>query len=398
MTADTLPDDKSRRKMAGSALAAFAAVGVAAWIAVAVGAIIRKPGWEGWLTGIFGGFFVGLLIMAGGAWTAISLARAPKPPDDFTPPSDPELAAVLAELETARQDTLRQIKALASWRVPLGAAGGIALWVAGLFTDDPNGTFDLIGFIVFGGIAGYVWASLQLSNQYEKLYKTRVLPKLAASFGDLSWRPAVMPDLAQLRTENIFREEGLGIADDEITGTWRGLPLSIVELKLEQRRGKNKTILFDGLVVILDLKRDTGGVTAVVADGGSFGNLRDRMTANGRKRVALEDPVFEKIYEVYGTDQVAARALLHPAFMEKLLALGELPEFSRPLALASGKRLTFVMPKRIPRNLFEAPSVSKPAASRDALTALRKDIEAVLAAADAVIDLDHRFAGPAPLT
>jgi hypothetical protein len=53
--------------------------------------------------------------------------------------------------------------------------------------------------------------------------------------------------------------------------------------------------------------------------------------------------------------------------------------------------LQIAMPKRMGRQLFEPPSFRKPAASRETLVQLRKDIEAVLAAADAVIDLDHRF-------
>ena len=132
-------------------------------------------------------------------------------------------------------------------------------------------------------------------------------------------------------------------------------------------------------------------MTAVIADQGALGNFWDRTTGVKRERVALEDPVFEKIYEVYGTDQVAARALLHPAFMERMLALGGLPDFERPFVLCSGRLLQIAMPKRVTKNLFEAPSFRKPAASRESLVQLRKDIAAVLAAADAVIDLDHRF-------
>jgi len=107
--------------------------------------------------------------------------------------------------------------------------------------------------------------------------------------------------------------------------------------------------------------------------------------------VRLEDPVFEKIYEVYGTDQVASRALLNPAFMERLRALGALSDFDRPQVLCDGRVLQIAMPKRGGKNLFEPPSFSKPAATRAALAELRADIACVLRAADAVIDLDHRF-------
>ena len=85
------------------------------------------------------------------------------------------------------------------------------------------------------------------------------------------------------------------------------------------------------------------------------------------------------------------RALLNPAFMEKLLALGALEDFNRPQMLCDGRVLQIAMPKRGGKNLFEPPSFGKPAATKASLVALKKDIAAVLAAADAVIDLDHRF-------
>src|SRR5436189_219873 len=40
-----------------------------------------------------------------------------------------------------------------------------------------------------------------------------------------------------------------------------------------------------------------------------------------RSRRRLEDPVFEKAFEVYGTDQIESRFILTPDFMERLLGL-----------------------------------------------------------------------------
>jgi len=99
--------------------------------------------------------------------------------------------------------------------------------------------------------------------------------------------------------------------------------------------------------------------------------------------------VFEKAYEVYGTDQVASRALLTPAFMERFLALGQRSGFQQPLALAQDNKLTIALPKAGGGNLFEPPGLRQPAASRQALLKLYGDIQAVLTAADAVIDLDQ---------
>lgn len=392
------PRDQQRPRAAPIArvvLLAFLGLAILAWIGIAVAANQQTPGIVGLATGVFGGLFAALLIAVVGAWIAMKLAFPAAP--DIAPALasvgdvDPQLLSLLSEVEAQRLDTLRQIKERAAWRVPLCAAAGVGIWILGQFTGDPGDAFDFLAMLIVPGIMGYVWAALELGDRYGKLYKERVLPKLAAQFGDITWRPAVMPELQPLYDERIFRTKGQAEADDELTGLYRNLPISIVELKIEQKAGKSRILVFDGLLMQLDLPRDTNAVTTVTSDAGAIGNFSDRLADSGRERVRLEDPVFEKIYEVYGTDQVAARALLHPAFMEKLLALGEMPDFERPLVLCVGRKLIFAMPKRGARNLFEAPSYRKPAASLDALVTLKKDIAAVLSAADAVIDLDHRF-------
>jgi hypothetical protein len=387
-----------RRRMAGGALAAFGALAVVAGLALAIAAIIRKPGWEGVIVGIFGGGFVVLLIMGAGAWVTMWLASGPRARPDTSEGEaiEASLRDVLAELEKTRLETVQKINARAIWRVPLCVAGGLLVWILGQFSRDPGDLSDLAALLIVPGLGGYVWSSMTLSNQYARLYKERVLPRLAASFGDLSYRQAILPDMALLKAESLFREDANATADDELHGAYRNLPISIVELKLERGSGEDRQTVFDGLLVTLDLPRDTDAVTAVVSDAGAFGNFRDRLKMSGRQRVRLEDPVFEKIYEVYGTDQIAARALLNPAFMERLLALGDLTDFGRPVALCSGRKLMLAMPKRLGRNLFEAPSFQKPAANREALVQLRKDVAAVLSAADAVIGLDHRFEVQAP--
>jgi hypothetical protein len=114
------------------------------------------------------------------------------------------------------------------------------------------------------------------------------------------------------------------------------------------------------------------------------------LKASDRQQVALEDPRFEAVYDVWSTDQIAARALLTPAFMERLLALsGSAANIDgRPLVAARGNRLTLAIP-RYGRDHFLAPGFRKPAASRASLIALYDQIAGVLVVADAVIDLDQ---------
>jgi hypothetical protein len=389
-----------RSELGKAALSAGLALGLLVFGAVVVASYRQGHDLGHLLTGVFTGLFTALLVAAGAAWAAMALLSpkaAPTTPD-LAEASELErlLAPTLTELEAARATTVHQVNLRMATRIPLAMAAGAGFWIFSQFGRSPGNIFNLLEFMAFGAAVGWYWASHALSGQYGRLYKDRVLPKLAAQFGSLSYRRAIEPDMGQLRAQHIFREFDRVIAEDEIFGTYRGLALNIVALKLTYGSGKERRVDFDGLLTTLVLPRNLSGTTAVIADNGALGNLEDRVGAEGRERVALEDPAFEKAYEVYGTDQVEARALLTPTFMERFLALGQRSGFLRPLALAQDNRLTIALPKAGAGDLFEPPSYRQPAASREALLKLYGDIQAVLTAADAVIDLDQFSRGAPP--
>ncbi|WP_293349907.1 DUF3137 domain-containing protein [Phenylobacterium sp.] len=378
----------------GAATALFGALALGAVVAVAIAwsSIHKTPGLEGWLTGIFAGLFLGLMVAGAGAWAVMLLAPRParraaeQEPATYQP--DDELGRVLAELEVARLDTQRRINAGAVWRIPLCILGAVLLWLATQFGDDPADVGDLLMFMGAGAFGGYFWAASALSQAYRRLYKERVLPRLAAGFGALAWRPA-QPPLEEFRRHRLFPDWDACEAEDEIFGDYRGMPLSIIELKLTKGSGKNERTVFHGLAAAVSLPRGLRGTTVVVPDRGMFGNLAERLRGGPCQPVRLEDPAFEKAYEVYGSDQVSARALLTPAFMERFLAFAGAGHFGAPAALVQDNRLLMALGNMGGSDLFEPPSYRKPAAGREALTRLHEDIASVLKAADAVIDLDQ---------
>jgi hypothetical protein len=383
----------SERAGRGAAAALFGALALGAVVAVAVAwsAIHKTPGWEGWLGGVVGGAFVGLLVAAAGAWAVMLLVLRParrEAEQVAAIPIDDELGAILAELEVARLRTTREINASAVWRIPLAMLGAVALWTASQYGDDPGDVGDLLMFLGAAAVGGYAWAAWKLGEAYRRLYKERVLPRLAAGFGKLAWRPA-QPPLEEFRRHRLFPDWDACEADDEIFGEYRGMPLSIIELKLTKGSGKNERTVFHGLTAAVSLPRRLRGTTVVVPDRGMFGNLAERLRGGPCEPVRLEDSTFEKAYEVYGSDQVSARALLTPAFMERFMALASSGRFGAPAALVQDNRLLMALGAMAGRDLFEPPSYRKPAAGRAALTQLHDDIAAVLKAADAVIDLDQ---------
>ncbi len=344
------------------------------------------------LSGIFAGLIGGLIVAVIAAWLAMRIANPPQPvviDQALGSELETTVAAQLAELEAARQATVREINRRAVWRVALGAAGGAAL----VLNSSSAEAGDIITQPLFCGGLGYVWAASALSARYRRLYKDMVLPRLAARFGAMSYRAAHIPDLARLRDAGLFGDFDSVIAEDELFGTHKGLPTSIIELRLEAGSGDSTTLTFGGLLVEITLPRSLSGSTAVVASAGLLASIKDWLGNAGRQRVKLEDPKFEAIYQAWSTDQIAARALLTPAFMERLLALGARNMFGRPMLIADDNRLLLAIPRM--GRLFEPPSYLKPAASRAALVAMNDDIAAVLGVADEVIALDYFAAGVA---
>lgn len=110
--------------------------------------------------------------------------------------------------------------------------------------------------------------------------------------------------------------------EDSLSGQAHGAGFRSVEAHLEKesRNSKgNKTwrTVFRGQLMTLDFPTKTFGRTIVLRDKGWFNSKKQA----DMKRIGLVDPVFEKLFEAYGTDQVEGRVILDPAFMQKMVDL-----------------------------------------------------------------------------
>lgn len=391
-------DLAGRQRQARIILRSCGVAAVITFFVVLIARTHQTPGVEGIFAGFCLGLFAALLVGACGAWTALSLTH-PKNTSSIDAKTADELVAalrpVLAELEVARLDVVRQVNARAMTRVPLGAAGGFGLWCLEQMGGRPNRdgiagvVWNAVCLVGIGAMAGYYSAVRDRSAAYAHLYLGRVLPLLAARFGDLSFRSPAQLDLRALNSERLFDDYDSAVSDNEFFGAHRGLPISIATLLLTSGSGKERRVSFEGLLVEVTLPRRLSGTTAVIAGTGAFEQLRHWLKTSNRQHVALEDPRFAAVYDVWSTDQITARALLTPALMERLLALsGSAANIDgRPLMMARDNRLTLVIP-RYGRDHFLAPGFRKAADGGASLIALYDQIAGVLAVADAVIDLD----------
>ena len=304
------------------------------------------------------------------------------------------LAPTLAELEAVRQDVGRRIRHRASWMTPLGAGGLLAAWaIYAVLNHDLNLLLPPVAVVV-GAAAGHVVASSRLAGEYERLYRARVLPRLAALFGPLTFQRPPPPDLERLRRFHVFRHFDSARGEDAIVGQYRGVKISIEQLHLTRGWGLWRKQVFRGLLIEIELKNRLAGTTAVAADAGGFGNFRDELAARNIRRVGLESSAFEREYEVYGTDQVMARALITPDFMERFLRPREQRRLRPPAGAGAGQPVAAgdAAAGRTRRASQATTSRRRPtrtpASDDGVLSRLYHDIQAVLRAADSAIALD----------
>lgn len=100
---------------------------------------------------------------------------------------------------------------------------------------------------------------------------------------------------------------------------------ALIKHKTETRTKDGRTetsvkTLFQGPVFRFSYNRPLKGYVILVKDEGKIINFLTKDMLRG-ERVTLENTEFESRFEIYATDQVEARYVLTPRFMERLLSL-----------------------------------------------------------------------------
>lgn len=259
--------------------------------------------------------------------TAAPKAAARLSPAEITAFFDRVIAPKIIDIEAARH------KAAGSfwWRATLAvfincAAATFVLTdmfsaVPMLGTPQQVGDIALQGFL-FSVIGFATFASMPLVK-----FKTSTKNQLMADI--ISIFPGFHYQLERKFPEDLIRQSAIfpsykhDKGGDFIEGQYRDVAVTSANVKLmdvstDSRGRKRETTAFEGPVYHLSFPRNFQGTTRVRRDGGWLGNTVGGWFA-GLERVALEDPEFENVFEVYSTNQVEARYILTTGFMELLL-------------------------------------------------------------------------------
>lgn len=173
-----------------------------------------------------------------------------------------------------------------------------------------------IGLILFiCCIAGAVCFGLK--KKFENEIKQKIMPYVCKCLGDLKWKYAQCSFEQLLCKSGIIDRYNRVSYDDSFTGIYKNINYEICETSFYYTTGTGKNsstrTVFKGVMIKLDMNKSFTGNTVIRPD-----TLKHASPAANLKHTTLEDVVFEKKFDVFTDDEVEARYLITPSFMERL--------------------------------------------------------------------------------
>ena len=310
-----------------------------------------------------------------------------KDPDDaqkpFAPHYEKQIRPLVEGFEENRIKALKKVRLLTFLLIPVGILAGIILYF--ILQEGFMSEYDLyfvlayvcILLLIVGGI-------LEPIGAYDSKVKDKVFPKIFSFFGDFVYDQSGMSSVDRFKSSGIIPSYDQEETEDYIGGEYKGVTIRLTEAHLETEHRNHKgnvyyKTVFKGLFVILSMHKNFKGQTIIKSDKGKFGNwFEDKF--NKLENVQLEDPDFEKKFEVFSDDQVEARYLLTTSFMERLLKLTAL--FGEKEIQASFYDDKFLIMIPSCKNRFEAGSIFSPATFEEEINTILAEMNEIFQIVD----------------
>lgn len=209
------------------------------------------------------------------------------------------------------------------------------------------------------GCAGVVYL---LSREYVKNFKVGIIEKIVRSIDDnlsylrTSYIPRSTFTKSQLFKHRIDRYRG----DDYVCGMLGKTKVEFSEIHAEYitRDSKGRTrhhTIFKGLFFVADFNKAFKGTTIVLPDVAErlfagLGTMFQSWNKGRGQLIKLEDPEFEKMFVVYGNDQIEPRYILSTSLMRRIVEFKKKKKRKIHLSFIGSKIFVAIS---YTRNLFE---------------------------------------------
>lgn len=258
------------------------------------------------------------------------------------------------------------------------------------------------------------------NQKFIHIMKIKALKPLLKVFGNIEWCKETGNNLLtdeELNPSGLFLSYNARNTDDEFKGTYKGVPFKISETTLHDVGKRYAIRVFKGIIIsfkfnktinnrtIVSTKGDftkknqtwftmlavtLGCLVEFFKNGFSYGNLaitiiviilafviakKREKQEEALDRVSLEDPKFSKKFDVYSSDQVEARYLLTPSFMNRFYNLKTV--FGAKKAKCSFYGDTLMIAINTNKNLFEIGSLYKSLLAPTSINEFYRELDSI---------------------
>lgn len=189
-----------------------------------------------------------------------------------------------------------------------------------------------ITIISFIGLTYSIFQLKKIRKNFNYITKSSLYNKIIGYYSNLKYVPLKGIESSIVSLSNILPKFDKYKSEDYIEGKYKSVDIKLSEIELikivtEVQNKDNRTVverseeqIFKGLFLITSFNKKFSSNTYILPN--SWIKIFKGLP-KGVKIVSLEDPAFEKIFDVYSDNQVESRYLLTPSFMERLIQISQ---------------------------------------------------------------------------
>ncbi len=222
---------------------------------------------------------------------------------------------------TMRAEASSKIRTIWTW----AAIAGVTIVLLAFFLLNNAGIAYFVGA---AGLAGVTYWTGTIRKSVIDGLKQQMNGALAQELGvQYSVSAASGAEFELARQFGILPSYDDVYLQDQWAGSIGDTDFLLYEAKLTETRGSGKSrrtvTVFEGIVLRFQFARPFLSTTLLRREGFKFTLFGDDKNFGGQvlERVKMVDPRFEDAFDVYSSDQVESRYLVHPAYCERLLEL-----------------------------------------------------------------------------
>lgn len=259
-----------------------------------------------------------------------------------------KLAPTLQVLENKRKELLKKGRSEGL----IYAAIFLVVGVIALLILKLEGIFGPIVIVVISVII-LITCINNKSKIFSSFYKEEVVDEIIRVFcPNATYSPNDGVGEELFRNSGLFTSPDRYHAEDLIEGCLDKTSFICSEVHAEERRARSTKNgvqyywedIFKGFLFIADFHKEFQGETTILRN--SFFKVK-----MGASRVKMENPDFEKVFDVFSTNQIEARYLITPSMMERMLKLDS--NFKKGVTI-SFRNSTILVAIPDSKNRFEA--------------------------------------------